>query len=77
MRVKGRISEVDLFVGNFRKALYEYLDTEGVTLQQSCLTCASFDEANETCRKHANQRPPARVIAFGCPDYFDLNEVPF
>jgi len=42
----------------------------------SCLSCAEFDEPNEQCRKHS-ARPPARIIAFGCPDYFDFDEIPF
>ena len=43
---------------------------------KSCCTCDNFDQVNEVC-KIANppQRPPARVIAFGCPAYQD--EVPF
>lgn len=42
----------------------------------SCINCVSFNEPIEICNKW-NIRPPARVIAFGCPDYFDAEEVPF
>ena len=41
---------------------------------ETCLTCAHFDEATETCAL-AKARPPARVIAYGCPQY--LPDVPF
>lgn len=36
----------------------------------SCLTCEHFVEANELCIKY-KQRPPARVIAYGCPSWDD------
>jgi len=39
-----------------------------------CLTCDHFKEANEMCALYM-KRPPARVIAFGCPAY--VNEIPF
>lgn len=36
----------------------------------TCLNCQWFDEGSEACRyAGANARPPARVIAFGCPAY--------
>ena len=43
-------------------------------LTKTCLTCDNFNERQEICLTY-NQRPPARVIAFGCPAY--LNEIPF
>lgn len=33
---------------------------------QTCINCEHFDEPSEVCRL-AGQRPPARVIAHGCP----------
>lgn len=39
-----------------------------------CLTCEHFDEPAETCTLY-QQRPPARVIAYGCPSWQD--EMPF
>lgn len=48
------------------------------TLVQSCLTCDFFKEKEEVCTKYNNQRPPARIIAFGCPTYANINEdIPF
>lgn len=43
---------------------------------QSCLNCKLFNEKQEICSKY-NQRPPARVIVFGCNDYEDTSDIPF
>jgi len=55
---------------------------------QNCITCTHFSEkgypanANgpaseaETCRLY-KMRPPARVIAYGCPSYVDFDIIPF
>ena len=47
---------------------------ETARLYRSCLTCQHFDEPTEVCGL-ASGRPPARVIAMGCPKY--LQEPPF
>jgi hypothetical protein len=44
---------------------------EQARLYRSCLTCEHFEEATEVCRL-AQVRPPARVIALGCPKYFEV-----
>lgn len=45
---------------------------------RTCITCNAFDNDNETCNKANNQRPPAKVIAYGCPQYNDFDdEIPF
>lgn len=41
----------------------------------TCITCDHFDLSKEVCMKFNYMRPPARVIAFGCPAY--ENEIPF
>lgn len=41
---------------------------------RSCLRCCQFNEQTETCLNFA-QRPPARVIAFGCDHFHE--EIPF
>lgn len=47
-------------------------------LVKSCLSCDNFEEQTEVCKKFGNQRPPARIIAFGCPGYDNINEdIPF
>jgi hypothetical protein len=40
----------------------------------TCINCYHFAEGTETC-KLANQRPPARVIAFGCKAFEEA--IPF
>lgn len=37
----------------------------------TCLNCLHFDEPSETCTLWKS-RPPARVIAHGCPDFDSL-----
>lgn len=44
-------------------------------IYRSCINCEHFDEPNEKCKLY-NQRPPARVIAYGCEEYEDI-EIPF
>lgn len=44
-------------------------------IYKSCLNCENFNEEKEICKKY-NQRPPARVIAYACKDWDDL-EIPF
>ena len=44
---------------------------------ESCLTCQNFNEDTEQCGLYF-ARPPARVIAFGCPSYFNIeDDIPF
>lgn len=46
-------------------------------LLRTCVTCIQFVEmGGELCRLYA-QRPPARVIAYGCKDYAHNDEIPF
>lgn len=45
------------------------------TATRTCLTCDHFKEhSGEVCGLY-HSRPPARIIAFGCPSY--ENEIPF
>ena len=44
---------------------------------KSCITCETFNESTEVCNKY-KMKPPARIIAFGCPDYNNISEdIPF
>ncbi len=45
-------------------------------LWQSCISCDHWQSVNEMCGLYKS-RPPARVIAFGCPSYADDNDIPF
>jgi tRNA A37 methylthiotransferase MiaB len=41
----------------------------------TCVVCDHWNQVNEVCTLYNNQRPPAKVIAFGCPAF--VNEIPF
>lgn len=43
---------------------------------KSCIYCEHFDEPSEVCKKYG-QRPPARIIAMGCPDFENNDDIPF
>ena len=42
---------------------------------QTCLTCDHFDRPTELCKTY-KKRPPARIIAYGCPEWVK-DEIPF
>lgn len=47
-------------------------------LIRNCLTCAFFRRDMELCGRHLDWgRPPARIIAYGCNEYLDEEEIPF
>jgi hypothetical protein len=41
---------------------------------RSCINCEHFNEKTEYCGV-AHQRPPAKVIVFGCPKW--MADIPF
>lgn len=43
---------------------------------KNCLNCTNFNLKTEIC-KLANQRPPAKVIVYGCPSHDDVGVIPF
>lgn len=43
---------------------------------RTCLRCDNFDEPKEICKLY-NQRPPAKIIAFGCEQFDDKEWIPF
>lgn len=51
---------LQVFGGDVARAIVQSMET--------CLNCQHFDEPSELCAL-AGQRPPARVIAHGCPMY--------
>lgn len=52
------------------------IPADNLGMTSSCISCIYFNEPNELCDKF-KARPPARVIAFGCAEYSDKEEVPF
>lgn len=63
------------------RAMYSLLQTlhelPPEQLTRSCLSCDHFNEAQELCAKF-NARPPARVIAFACTEYSNIDDdIPF
>lgn len=65
--------------GNFRKetAIKRFIQTlEDADYMQNCLVCTHFNEQTEFCAKF-QARPPARVIAYACPDFSDNDDIPF
>lgn len=44
-------------------------------IYQNCLNCLHFNEEKEICKLYY-LRPPAKVIAYGCPLWEDI-EIPF
>lgn len=64
-------------VYELRNHLADWLKAYGEELQRTCLTCTYFQESTEGCGRYNNARPPARVIAYGCKDYFSPDEIPF
>lgn len=45
-------------------------------IYKSCMNCSNFDEKNELCLIY-RERPPARIIAYGCIKWVDVEEIPF
>lgn len=66
---------IQTVVSDLTMAMKDTLDAA----TRTCLNCKYFDEANEVCRFNSvNLRPPARVIATGCPQYSDIQkDLPF
>lgn len=72
---EGQVATLD---HNIVRAISTLASSLGVAVQQgrrTCVHCLHFDLQAETCAL-ARQRPPATVIAFGCPSFLDGN-VPF
>lgn len=65
---------IDMLQSGVRGAITGIMNNEKPT--PSCLSCCRFKEATEICMQY-NKRPPARVIAHGCPAYIDVLEVPY
>ena len=69
-RMMDRQQMFSALVDTVKPAIIEAL--ERATM--SCITCDHFDLPNECCKLNS-QRPPAKIIAFGCECFQD--EIPF
>ena len=49
---------------------------ENEPVYRSCMNCFRFNEHVELCNL-CNMRPPARIIAYGCPKWEDIEDIPF
>lgn len=58
------------------EASYSALEQSNKYPFATCLNCISFEENKSYCKKH-KASPPPRVIVYSCPDYFDIEDVPF
>ena len=53
------------------------IEIEKENIYRNCMNCINFREMqNEVCDL-VMQRPPARVIAYGCPKWEDKEDIPF
>jgi len=47
------------------------------TLHISCVNCDNWHHIEEYCKKYM-ERPPAKIIAFGCNDWTNIDDdIPF
>lgn len=63
---------------NEMKDLERQLTSERAeNLHVSCVNCDAWNHGEEYCMTY-RERPPARIIAFGCPEWHNVNDdVPF
>lgn len=47
-----------------------------IRMETTCVRCLSFDHEKEICRV-AKARPPAKVIAYGCPQFESEDTIPY
>ena len=67
-RIVGFVEARDILFRDFERALHGKIKT--------CMRCDYFNQVKETCGLTSPpQRPPAKIIAYGCPAFSD--EVPF
>ena len=81
MNTKLRNGELGTLQLLLQHTLQRFVSESEDGVNRSCLNCQNFDEkgvfgAPEVCRL-VNVRPPARIIAFGCPSHTDTDCIPF
>lgn len=74
--VKFRDETLFQLMEGIRGAIRGISSFDADSLQRNCLVCLAFDERSEVCTLY-QQRPPARVIAYGCPSFKDVTDIPY
>jgi hypothetical protein len=75
--IKPTLREADrIDIYSYVQGIIRKLKDEKQYPYRTCLNCQHFTEGLEQCNLY-NQRPPARVIAFGCSSHFDIEGIPF
>lgn len=69
------VQKLDQCIADAIKQCAKAIGTAVVAGRSTCVHCVHFVQVGEICAL-ANQRPPARVIAFGCRQ-FTHDEIPF
>jgi len=62
----------------FKQKLHDIIQEvmEEADIWKTCINCKSFNEDQELCKLCVPaSRPPARVIAFGCPAFAESDSV--
>jgi hypothetical protein len=66
-----------LHVKRFIEAYEHFMQLNPAQMVKSCISCDHFNESTEMC-KLVNARPPAKIIAFACEKYDNMDdEIPF
>lgn len=52
------------------------ISADGRSQRRTCVECIHFQLGAELC-KLANQRPPAKTIAYGCKSFVSEDDIPF
>lgn len=74
MEIRAKLDKQQIFeavAALVQPAIVEAL----TTATRTCLTCDHFLENQQELCNLYGMRPPARIIAFGCPAF--VNEIPF
>lgn len=67
----------DCAVKNILKSAVDLARMTSGEFHKTCITCDKFNEKEEVCMKF-KMKPPARVIAFACAEYDNINDdIPF
>jgi recombinational DNA repair protein RecR len=76
-RKQEEIAMLDMALLEAVDTLSQGLAKAAIINRRTCVHCGHFTQA-ETCKLSPTQaRPPARIIAFGCPRFEDMDDVPF